>query len=262
MSNESRRPLNSWISRPRPNAQAILRLFCFPYAGGNAMIYRLWPELLPANIEVCHVNLPGRGNRLQEPAFTDVSTLVEALTEPVAAYADKPFAFFGHSMGALISFELARSLRRKNLPQPSYIFISGRMAPQFNNQDSRTFDLPDEEFVEEIRRLNGTPREVLDNPELMHLMTPLLRADFSVCQTYNYTLEEPLDCPITAFGGLQDYEVTRDMLEGWREHTKLAFRLRMLQGDHFFINSATNVILGAVAQELYQFAEQLPACAR
>src|SRR5262249_30777732 len=104
MSNESRKPLNTWISRPRPNPQAILRLFCFPYAGGNAMIYRLWPDLLPANIEVCHVNLPGRGNRLQEPAFTDIPTLVEAVTEPVAAYSDKPFAFFGHSMGALISF--------------------------------------------------------------------------------------------------------------------------------------------------------------
>jgi medium-chain acyl-[acyl-carrier-protein] hydrolase len=233
-----------------------MRLFCFPYAGGNSMIYRQWPELLPKNIEVCPVNLPGRGNRLHELAFTDVPSLVEAAVEPIAAQADKRFAFFGHSMGALISFELARALRRKNLPQPSYIFISGRMAPQFNDDDAPTYNLPDEQFVEEIRRLNGTPREVLENPELMHLMTPLLRADFSVCQTYQYTVEEPLDCPITAFGGLQDYEVTRESLDGWREHTKRAFRLRMVQGDHFFINSAPHVILGAIAQELYQFAEQ------
>ena len=214
------------------------------------MIYRQWPALLPANIEVCLVNLPGRGSRLHEPAFEDLLTLVEAFSEVIVGYFDKPFAFFGHSMGALISFELARSLRRKNLPQPRYLFLSSRMAPQFKEPQPPTYNLPEDQFLEEVRRLNGTPKDVLDHPELMQLIMPLLRADFAVCQTYLHTVEEPLASPITVLGGLQDHDITRESLEGWRAHTSAAFRLRMVQGDHFFINTAPDVILGAIAYEL------------
>lgn len=235
-----------------------MRLFCFPYAGGSALNYRNWPENIPKNSEACLLNLPGRGSRLGEKPFTQLLPLVEAIGEAIVPYLDKPFAFFGHSMGALIGFELARYIRRERRIDPSHLFISGRVAPQIADDDPATYDLPRDEFIRELERLNGTPKEVLEHPELMHLVIPLLRADFSVCQTYNYTVEPSLNCPITVFGGLQDYEVPRESLEPWREHTLQSFKLRMLPGDHFFLNSAQPLLLQALSHELFQIAESLP----
>jgi medium-chain acyl-[acyl-carrier-protein] hydrolase len=250
MATNMRRQLNAWIGCPKPNPGAQMRLFCFPYAGGTAAIYRQWPDLVPPNVEVYVAHLPGRAGRLQDPPFTRLLSLVEEIAPAVRPFLDKPFAFFGHSMGALISFELARRLQRDRAPMPAQLFLSGRSAPHIPDVDKRTFDLPEPEFIEELRRLNGTPKEVLEHPELMLLMIPLLRADFSVCQTYQYEKGPPLDCPITIFGGLQDHEVPREHLEGWREHTSSTFKLRMLPGDHFFLNSAQALLLKTLSQEL------------
>jgi medium-chain acyl-[acyl-carrier-protein] hydrolase len=227
-----------------------MRLFCFPYAGGSAAIFQRWQGALPAVVEVCPVHLPGRGARLSEPPFMNSAPLVEALCDNLGPYLDKPFAFFGHSMGALISFELARELRRRKGPLPLCLYISGRGAPQLAEPDIPRHDLPEEEFIAELRRLNGTPREILENAELMHIMSPLLRADFSICETYEYKSEPPLPCAIYAFGGLQDYEVGRESLEGWREQTQGSFTLRMLPGDHFYLNSQSALLLQILAQDL------------
>lgn len=245
-----RKQLNAWIGCPKPNPLAQMRLFCFPYAGGTATIYRAWPDLLLGSVEVCVIHLPGRAGRLQEQPFTRLLSLVEDLAPYIRPFLDKPFAFFGHSMGALISFELARVLRRERAPAPAQLFLSGRSAAHLPDVDPRTFDLPEQEFIEELRRLNGTPKEALEHPELMLLMIPLLRADFSVCQTYEYEKGPPLDTPITIFGGLQDYEVPREHLEAWREHTSSTFKLRMLPGDHFFLNSQQPLLLKTLSQEL------------
>jgi medium-chain acyl-[acyl-carrier-protein] hydrolase len=238
-----------WFTIPQEE-RAKLRLFCFPYAGGSSQIYRNWGKALPPSVAVCPAHLPGRERRLSEKPFTRAQALVEAIAEAILPSLDKPFAFFGHSMGALISFELTRYLRRHNRPQPTHIFISGSRAPQLRDNDSPTYNLPDAEFAEELRRLNGTPSEVLEHPELMELMTPLLRADFEVCQTYHYTQERAFDCPITAFGGLNDEGVNGEMLKGWEEQTTGRFRLWMLPGDHFFVNSAQERILKILSQEL------------
>jgi medium-chain acyl-[acyl-carrier-protein] hydrolase len=147
--------------------------------------------------------------------------MVKSISEVIEPHLDKPFAFFGHSMGAMISHDLARALRRKYGVEPVHLFVSGRRAPQMPRTRKTTYDLPEPEFIEELRRLNGTPQEVLDQPELMQLMIPLLRADFSVCQTYQYEPEPPLTCPITVFGGLED-ETTREELVGWRAQTSAA----------------------------------------
>lgn len=250
MASNSNKQLNSWIACPKPNPLAQLRLFCFPYAGGTAAIYRSWPERLLSTVEVYVIHLPGRAGRLKELPFTNLLTLTRELAPFIRPFLDKPFAFFGHSMGALISFELTRHLRRESAPVPLQLFLSGRSAPQLPDVDPRTFDLPEEEFKQELRRLNGTPQEVLDHPELMHLMIPLLRADFSVCQTYEYENGPPLDMPITIFGGLEDYDVPRDYLEAWREHTSAAFKVRMLPGDHFFLNSQQALLLNTLSQDL------------
>jgi medium-chain acyl-[acyl-carrier-protein] hydrolase len=244
---------SSWFSFPRQNPQASLRLFCFPYAGGNSLMFRKWPDYLPPHVEVCAVQLPGRGVRLSEPAFTQLPALVRAAARALLPYTDKPFAFFGHSMGASIGFELARQLRADNSPQPRHLFLSARNAPQVVVSSPRTYDLPEPEFIAELHRLNGTPKEVLEHEELMSFVIPILRADFALCHTYHYQPGQPLDCPISVYGGLLDESVPRENLEGWREQTRAAFILRMFPGDHFFIHSDQLLLLRALSQELSQY---------
>lgn len=248
-----------WITFPKPTPGARLRLFCFPYAGGGASIYRTWSGVLPPEIEIYPVQPPGRETRLREKGFTQVPALIEALTPALEPYLNVPFAFFGHSMGALTSFELTRQLQRQGGPMPVHLFLSGHRAPQLPKEGDPIFHLPEPEFVEELRRLNGTPDQVLQNEELMKLMLPILRADFELCDTYDYTQEEPLPVPITAYGGLQDVEVSRDQLSGWREQTSGQFTMRMFPGDHFYLHSARALLMQTLAQDLMQVLRRLPA---
>jgi medium-chain acyl-[acyl-carrier-protein] hydrolase len=229
---------NLWLAKSRPEPRAHVRLFCFPYAGGSSQTYRSWPEALSPEVEVCPVRLPGRGSRIREPPFKDVHSLVEAFLPVMARYLDKPFAFFGHSMGGVIAFELSRRLRRACGVEPFHLFISGRRAPHLDDNGPVIYDLPEPEFREELRRLNGTPAEVLEHPELMEILVPLLRADISVSQTYKCYSRPSLTCPLTVFGGLQDEQDEPEGLAAWREHTSGPFDQRMFAGDHFFINTA------------------------
>ena len=228
---------NPWLAYVKPRPEARLRLFCFPYAGGAASIYRTWPDELPPEIEVCPVQLPGREGRIRQAAFTNMDDLVAAAAEGLAAELDRgPHAFFGHSMGALIGYELARRRRRAGRPGPRHLIVSARSAPTVPDREEPIYDLPTERFRERLRELNGTPAEVLEHPELMELVEPLLRADFEVNETYEHHPGEPLSCPLTALGGLRDEEVPREDLEKWEELTTGPFRLHMLPGDHFFLN--------------------------
>jgi medium-chain acyl-[acyl-carrier-protein] hydrolase len=186
---------------------------------------------------------------MKSAPFTQMAPLVNAVTPILLPYLDKPFAFFGHSMGGLLSFELARQLRREHGISPIHLFVSASRAPQISSKKPPIHALPETEFKQELRRLNGTPASVLENNELMQLLIPILRADFAVLETYAYTSEAPLECPITAFGGLQDQEVSLEELQGWREQTK-AFSLQMFPGDHFFIHSAQALLLKTLAESL------------
>jgi medium-chain acyl-[acyl-carrier-protein] hydrolase len=230
-------------------------MFCFPYAGGGASIYRGWGASLPADLEVCPVQIPGRESRLREPAYAEPGPMIQAIADALDPYlTGLPFVFFGHSMGAMISFELARELRRRGRTQPLHLFVSGRRAPQMPAREEPIHALPEPEFIEKLRELNGTPEEVLQHAELMKLITPILRADFSVNETYEYTEEAPLDAGISAFGGLGDEDVTREDVEAWKENTRGRFRMRMLPGDHFFINSGKELVLESVARDLAEIA--------
>ena len=241
---------NPWIVCPRPNPRASLRLFCFPYSGAGAQIFYPWANTLPPTIELCPVQLPGRGNRLAEPPFTRLVSLIRALAPAILPYLDKPFAFFGHSLGALVSFELARHLCRQRGPSPLHLFVSGHNAPQVPDSEPPIHLLPDAAFVEKLRHLNGMSKEILENTELMQLLLPVLRADFAICETYSYEAGEPLDCPISAFGGLRDEYVSRETLEAWREQTSASFSLRMFPGDHFYLNQDRPLLLRTLAREL------------
>ena len=187
-----------------------------------------------------------------ESPFTRLSPLVYTLTEALLPHLTTPFAFFGHSMGALIGFELARQLRRQHGPSPVHLFVSGREAPQLPSLEPPIHALPEPQFIAELQRFNGTPKEVLEHPDLMQLLIPTLRADFAVCETYTYISDAPIDCSISAFGGLQDHEVSCEQLEAWRDQSRASFSLCMFPGDHFFLDTAEPLLLKTIAQLLLQ----------
>jgi surfactin synthase thioesterase subunit len=236
----------------KPNPRAALRLFCFPYGGGAARAYRSWTQTLPRELDVCALELPGRGHRLHEPPLRRMSLAVEHVGKEIVSLLDRPYAFFGHSMGAILAFEVARLLRRGGHPGPTHLFVSGHKAPRIPKTEPFTYNLPDAAFIEELQRLNGTPKEVLEHPDLMRMMAPLLRADFESIQTYSYKHEPPLDCPITTLGGVLDFDISRETLEPWREETTAAFNLRMFPGDHFFLHQEQAGVLRVIAQEAYK----------
>jgi len=237
-------PFNS-----KPNAR--FRLLCFPYAGGDAVtIFRKWSEMLPKTVEVCAVQLPGRGTRIAEEPFSNTHFAAEVLSISLRPYLDKPFAFFGHSLGAKICFEVARLLKAAYGLEPFHLCVSGSSAPRIPNTDPLIYDLPEPRFLEELRKLNGTPPEVLSNAELMKLMLPVLRAEFEAAQTHVYVNGPPLGCPITVFGGLQDKDVTRDQLEAWREETSHTCSFHMMPGDHFFIKTHPAMLLRILSAHL------------
>ncbi len=247
---EKLQPTQEWIITFKPNPQARIRLFCFPYAGGSASVFRSWADEAPAEIELCAVQLPGRERRWREPRFTSLSDLIEPLALGVHPFLNIPFAFFGHSMGALISFELARRLRLKNAAQPLHLFVSGRRAPQLSDPKPPIHALPDAEFIDSLRSLNGTPEEILQNQDALPVFLPILRADFAINETYTYHIEEPLDCPIWAFGGTEDKEAGQDALEPWDAQTDVQFAIRMFPGDHFFLHRHRAVLTRLIYHQL------------
>jgi medium-chain acyl-[acyl-carrier-protein] hydrolase len=172
-----------------------------------------------------------------------MDALIDALIEAMADHLDRPCAFFGHSMGAVIAFELAHALAATRGFCVDHLFVSGRRAPHLTDRTPPTYDLPDREFIEELRRLNGTPPEMLDNAELLALMLPLIRADFELIQARRSKVASPLACGITAFGGIDDLDVTRADLAAWQAQTTAPLSVRMFPGDHFFLHRTQSVLL-------------------
>lgn len=234
----------------QPRSAARVRLFCFPYAGGTSAIFRQWSRELPREIELVPALLPGRELKLKEPAYTQIEPLIETLAREITPFLDRPFAFFGHSMGATIGFELARRLRTDYRVEPDHLCVSGRRGPQVHRRDPYIHHLPDAEFFAELEGMNGTPREVLEHQELMEILSPMLRADFELCYNYDYIPGELLRCPITVLGGLEDEETPRNELEAWCAETTGNCQVHMLQGDHFFINQQHATILPIIQRAL------------
>lgn len=246
-----------WLILPKPNPTAVMRLFCLPCAGGSPLTFCDWPSALPASIEVCPVQLPGRGTRLSEPPYNKIEPLIESLAPALRPFLNKPFALFGHSMGGLICFELARELRLKYGLEPRCLFLAARQAPPFKERTAARYDLPEPEFIEQLRHLNGTSPEILEQPELLRFLLPLLRAEFELCQTYVYKPGPTLGCPIYVFGGLEDREVSYEELESWREYTSADCSLRMLSGDHFFIQTSKAPLLEMISEGLQPLLKKL-----
>jgi surfactin synthase thioesterase subunit len=238
-----------WFERRATSDSASFRLFCFPNAGGGSSAFQSWEHELPATVEVWAVQLPGRGARAAEPVHRRLGPLVAALHEAIEPHLDVPFAFFGHSMGALVAFELTRQLRRAGAAQPAGLFLAAFRAPQLPNPYIKIYHLPDE-VLKTVLLNEGTPDLVLRNDTVMSALLPTIRADFEVCDTFEYVQEPPLSMPISVFGGEEDLLVGRDALEPWNVQTAAKFELTMLPGTHFFVHSARDLLLAEISRNL------------
>jgi medium-chain acyl-[acyl-carrier-protein] hydrolase len=242
--------IGKWASCLRPQRKARLRLFCLPYAGGGASIYRDWVSEFPEQIEVWTVHLPGRESRLADPAISDLEQLAAAASIGLQPFLSRPYAFFGHSMGALIAFELTRRLRQQGRSPPACLAVSAAPGPHVAKVDNPIHALPLPAFLQELKNLNGTPTEVFANSELLELMLPMLRADFCAVENYRYQPDDVLGCPILTFGGASDAQVSRDELEAWREQTTGSFSLKVFPGDHFYFRANRTDLLTHLARDL------------
>jgi surfactin synthase thioesterase subunit/glycosyltransferase involved in cell wall biosynthesis len=245
---------SSWFSGVDTEAEDAgrprLRLFCFPWAGGGTLAYRTWREPLASIAQVVPVRLPGRESRASELPVERMDALVAQLLEAIRPYVSTPFAFFGHSMGAGIAFELTRALRRAGLPLPSSLHVSGARAPQYRLNYKPGPEPAMRDFIEELRRLEGFPPSTLNNPELMKLALPSLLSDSRLYRNYSYSEEDPLNVPIAAYGGDADPNVTSEHLEAWREQTASSFHRYEFPGGHFYLESARSMLLKTLREAL------------
>ena len=247
-----------WIIRPITRPRARFRLFCFPRAGGGASSFRSWPEHCHEEIEVTLVQPPGRENRLREKPLQSMGTLVSSVAGAMTEFLDRPYALFGHSLGAKVAFEVARELRRRELPLPVHLFVAASSGPQVRWRHSLLHPLDDYDLLQEIqRRYGGIPQEVLADQELCALLMPGLRADLTVIETYQYTEESPLFLPITCLCGSADWMTPESEASDWRHQTSSRFRLEVFPGGHFFPVQTRSSILDLIAADLELPSSQL-----
>jgi surfactin synthase thioesterase subunit len=228
---------------------AKLRLFCFPYGGAGASGYRAWARGLPQDVEIVPVNFPGRESRFRETPYTRMEPLLAELTKTLDL-TSSPFAFFGHSLGALVAFALARELRRLGRRAPSLLAVSGYPAPQLHRDRPHVAHLPHDQFVATLREHFDVTDELLDNPVLAEMALPVLRADLAIVETFTYRDEPPLDLPLAAFGGIGDPEASEEQIRGWQAQSTRPVRERMFPGGHFFVNSEREAVVAELAAAL------------
>jgi surfactin synthase thioesterase subunit len=227
-----------------------MRLFCFPNAGGGAALLHLWLNGLPAAIDMCPILLPGRDRRRADPPFVRMDTLVRSVCQDLQPLMDRPFALFGHSLGALVAFEVARELQQQDLT-PLRLFVSARAAPQTPRSLPPIHQRPDQEFVDElILRYDAIPPSIAADKDLMTIFMPILRADLEILETYRYQHGVPLACPISVLGGVMDPTVANSELEAWTEQTSSSFRMHLFPGKHFFLKEARPQVLKAICNDL------------
>ncbi|MCB5906965.1 thioesterase II family protein [Streptomyces pinistramenti] len=224
-----------WLLRFPPRPDARLRLVCLPGAGCSAAMYHPWSTEFPADVEVCAVQLPGRGGRLRETPVRRMEPLADALAEVLHAASDRPMVLFGHSLGALIAYEVAARLRQLPGNSLTGLIVAAHKAPHLGSAEVACHDLPEDELLGFLDRIGGTPPGVLARPEIRQLALPALRADFELDFSYTYRERPPLDIPLSAFGGTTDALVSGPELAAWERHTAQRFLNRRLTGGHFFL---------------------------
>lgn len=227
-----------------------IRLLCLPYAGASASVYFRWGRTLPKWVELLGAELPGRGTRLDEPCLKSVDSLVATLVGDALLLPRCPTAVFGHSMGAWLGFELTKRLEDRGVPV-RHLFVSGRQAPSLGSTLPPMASLDRADFIHEIHtRYNGIPQEVLDTPEYLDMLVPALQADVGALEGYIYPVGDPVSCPITALGGLDDPVVPISDLRPWAKETTAGFEEVHLPGQHFYFEPDPSALLEAIVKRL------------
>lgn len=240
---------SAWTRSYAGRADAAMRLFCFPYAGGTASLFRTWHMALPEEIEPVAIQLPGRDDRFDEPPYEHMTPLVADLADVLAPLLDSPYACYGFSMGARVALALAHELRDRGLPAPRRLFVASSAAPALR-RPVRGWDESEEGLVAYLRDLGGTPPELFDNPDLLELFLPSLRADLTVVGTCPVAATTPLDVPIRAFAGDTDVEAPPARMRDWAVETSAEFALTTLAGSHFFPEAETARMMEIIGADL------------
>lgn len=243
-----------WFLRPVRREGARVTLFCLPYAGGSPNIFRGWAKALPGDVEVVGVRLPGRDNRRKEPHFTAWPQLLAETEEALLAHLGRPFAFFGHSFGARVAFELTKRLEARGGPRPTHLFLSGCRSPHDPPPEPGLHELPREEFLQRVRLMNGTPSEVLQNRPLMDMLEPTLRADMGLHNARWQTSDCPVGVPIVALSGEFDTIDPPGTVRGWEQYGRAGFSFHSFAGDHFFLHTHEKEVLDVLAGAMRQAA--------
>jgi len=242
-------PRTDWLSHLRISNESKLRMFCFPYAGAGPSVYKDWPQGIANSVDLIGINYPGREALSSHAPMSNLNEIVGKVAVKILPYLDKPFVFFGHSMGAYVSFELARILKERQGFSPEHIFLSAASAPHIENENP-ICALSGKEFLRALVRLNGFPIEAMQSPELVHYTLPTLRADFTACETYRYQTGQPIDAPLTVYGGDNDPRVAVHELEAWKHHSAAMFSSKVFQGGHFYLRECRDQLLDSINQEL------------
>ncbi|MBW4617158.1 MAG: acyltransferase domain-containing protein [Desmonostoc vinosum HA7617-LM4] len=240
----------SWVAYYKPKPNSYLRLFCFHPWGSSASIFKKWSDELPLNIEVIPIQLPGRQQRLKEKPFTDFAALIQVLGDLIHPYLDKPFAFYGHSMGALIAFELAYIVKVKYNINPQYLFLGSAQAISDISFLKRIKNCSQNQILNYLVEISEIPEAIYNDKSLFEELMEIFKADLQLLQSYDYKEQEPLDCPIYAFGGVDDASLSEKQLSLWSHHTQNTFKLQMLPGKHMFLNNSQKSLLDIISQEI------------
>ena len=253
---------DKWKKVLNPSTSKKVSLFCFPYAGGGGHIYYNWHHYCSTDLEIQCIQLPGRGVRINESPIDNVRELIKVIYAELDFNWSQPYAFFGHSMGALISYELAVYIYEQEKKLPQGLFLSARVPPHLANKKENVHLLSDQDFIQELKRLNGTPEEALNNEELLQLMLPTIRADFAICETYQYEKRTPLPTPLTVFGGKEDSEVSPSQLAEWDQYTSEKFQQLNYDGGHFFLHQYEGDIIQTIEKQLSNHSKRRDSNAR
>jgi medium-chain acyl-[acyl-carrier-protein] hydrolase len=241
----------SWIRHPpgqRDGTEAPFRLFCFHHGGGGASSFNAWYRLLPSSVEMFRVQLPGREDRLREALIGNIHGVLEGLVPQLSPLLDRPAAFYGHSLGAIVAFEAVRRLRRNGDPLPKALFVSARRAPHFPLSHPPFGRATEDELVAYLASMGGMPDALLKKPHWRNQLLPIIREDLNISDLYVYREEPRLPCPITFFEGVSDPWVKPFERQGWRVHTSSEFNIVALAGGHFFSREEQAAIVSEIVE--------------
>jgi len=244
-----------WVHYRLPRPDPAIRLFCIPHAGAGASAFVAWRDGFPDWIEVCPVQLPGRENRYGEPLPDDIRTLAAVLAEALKPLLDRPVALFGHSMGAMIAYELAAHWAAEGGPVPRHLFLSGCLPPHRMERLNPPAGEEDAELLDLLRSYNGMDPALLGAEEFVRFILPVFRQDLRLVDSFaRHPDRPPLSCPVTVCSGIADPIVDPELAAEWETYAGGGFQLRLFDGDHFYLRDGRDELIGHIRLCLSQYS--------